>query len=66
MISAAKAAYISAFLRTNEKKLKRYTDPKEIAEWNIEQAFESKLNKLKKSNLEAFFYWYQTIELMKR
>jgi len=66
MISAAKAAYISAFLRTNEKKLKRYTDPKEIAEWNIEQAFESKLNKLKKSNPEAFFYWYQTIELMKR
>ena len=66
MVPAAKAAYITAVLRTNEKELKRYTDPKEIAEWNIEQPFETRLNKLKKSNPEAFFYWYQTIELMTR
>lgn len=66
MISAAKAAYVTAVLRTNGKELKRYTNPKEIAEWNIVQPFETKLNKLKKSNPEAFFYWYQTIELMAR
>jgi hypothetical protein len=66
MIPAAKAAYITAVLRTNEKELKRYSDPKEIAEWNIEQPFETRLNKLKKSNPEAFFYWYQTFELMTR
>lgn len=66
IVSAAKAAYITAVLRTNEKELKRFTDPKEIAEWNIEQPFETSLNKLKKSNPEAFFYWYQTIELMTR
>ena len=66
VVSAAKAAYITAVLRTNEKELRRYTDPKEIAEWNIEQPFETRLNKLKKSNPEAFFYWYQTIELMTR
>ena len=66
MVPAAKAAYITAAIRTNEKELKRYTDPKEIAEWNIEQPFETRLNKLKKSNPEAFFYWYQTIKLMTR
>lgn len=66
MVPAAKAAYITAVLRANKKELKRYTNPKEIAEWNIEQPFETRLNKLKKSNPEAFFYWYQTIELMKR
>jgi hypothetical protein len=64
MIPAAKAAYITAVLRSDEKVLKRYTDPKEIAEWYIEQPFETRLNKLKKSNPEAFFYWYQTFELM--
>lgn len=66
MIPAAKAAYLSAILRSDAKALIKYSDPKEIAEWNIEQPFETSLNKLKKSNPEAFFYWYQTIELMKR
>lgn len=66
MIPAAKAAYITAVIRTNEKELKRYNDPKEIAEWNIEQPFETKLNKLKKSNPEAFFYWYHTFELIEK
>lgn len=64
MVPAAKAAYITAMLRTNKKELKRYTDPKEVADWNIEQPFETRLNKLKKSNPEAFYYWYQTFELM--
>lgn len=66
MVPAAKAAYIAAVIRTNEKKLKRYTDPKEITDWNIDQPFETKLNKLKKSNPEAFFYWCLTFKLMSR
>ena len=45
MISAAKAAYITAILRTNEKELNRYSDPQEIADWNIEQPFEARLNR---------------------
>jgi len=66
MVSAAKAAYITVILRSNERQLRRYNNPKEIANWNIEQPFETRLNKLKKSNPEAFFYWYQTFELMTR
>ena len=66
MVPAAKSAYITAIIRSNEKVLNRYSDPKEIANWNIEQPFETRLNKLKKSNPEAFFYWYHTFELMAR
>ena len=32
-------------------------------DWIIEQPFNTRLNKLKKSNTEAFFYWYKIYEL---
>ena len=66
IIPAAKAAYLTALIRTKEKDIKRYSNPLEIAQWIIEVPFNTRLNKLKKSNPEAFFYWYQTIELTKK
>lgn len=63
MIPAAKAAYLSALLQTDNKKILRFTDPLEVAKWTIEQPFETRLNKLRKSNPEAFFYWYRAYEL---
>ena len=33
--------------------------------WDSE-AFNTKLNKLKKSNAEAFFYWYKIYEFEKK
>jgi hypothetical protein len=65
IIYAAKAAYISTLLKTETKEMQRFKNPLEIADWMIEQPYETKLNKLKKSNPEAFFYWYQIIELTK-
>ncbi|PRX57523.1 nucleotidyl transferase AbiEii/AbiGii toxin family protein [Flagellimonas meridianipacifica] len=65
MVPAAKAAYISAILQTNNKKVHRFSNPIEVEEWVIEQPFETRLNKLKKSNAEAFFYWYKAFELLK-
>ena len=65
IIPAAKAAYLTAIIRTKEKEIKRYSNPLEIAQWIIEEPFDTRLNKLKKSNPEAFFYWYQTFELTK-
>lgn len=35
----------------------------QIKDWIIEQPFYSRLNRLKKSNPEAFFYWYRVYEL---
>ena len=64
MIPAAKAAYITALIRAEAKEIQRFSDPLAIADWNIEQPFETRLNKLKKSNPEAFFYWYRAVELI--
>jgi len=64
MIPASKAAYLSTLLQTQTKEFYRFNNPKEIADWIIEQPFETRLNKLKKSNPEAFFYWYKTYELL--
>ena len=65
MIPGAKAAYLSALLQTHTTKINRFSNPLEIAEWTIEQPFETRLNKLKKSNPEAFFYWHQAYKLLK-
>jgi hypothetical protein len=66
MIPAAKAAYVSTILKTATKEVQHFTNPKEIANWTIEQPFETRLNKLKKTSPEAFFYWYKIYELLKK
>lgn len=58
MVPAAKAAYIATMLQTDTTKVAHFTNPMEIKDWMLEQSFETRLNKLKKSNPEAFFYWY--------
>lgn len=62
---SAKAAYLSALMRKDVNEIKRYTSPADVAELMIESPFNTKLNKLKKSNTEAFFYWYHTTSLLK-
>lgn len=66
MVPAAKAAYLTTLLRAEANEIHRFSDPLEIADWNIEQPFETRLNKLKKTNPEAFFYWYHATELLKK
>jgi len=66
MTPASKAAYLSVLLKTQQKEVERYSNPKEIKDWVIEKPFEIKLNKLKKSNPEAFFYWYKTYKLISK
>ncbi|MPS73034.1 MAG: hypothetical protein E2590_07750 [Chryseobacterium sp.] len=55
---AAKAAYLATVLKYKITKLEKYHGIESIKELVIDQEFDSKLNKLKKSNPEAFFYWY--------
>ncbi|WP_066435460.1 nucleotidyl transferase AbiEii/AbiGii toxin family protein [Chryseobacterium sp. CCH4-E10] len=55
---AAKAAYLATVLRYKVKKLKKYQGLESIKQLVIDQEFDSKLNKLKKGNPEAFLYWY--------
>jgi len=58
--AAAKVAYLSEILKTTEKTtIEKFTNPLEVKDWIIEKPHFNKLNKLKKSNPEAFFYWYR-------
>lgn len=53
---ASKAAYLSALIKSGASEFERFGDPSQIKDWQIEQTEYNKLNKLKKSNAEAFFY----------
>jgi predicted nucleotidyltransferase component of viral defense system len=60
MVPSAKAAYIAVMLKTGTAKIERYNNAQEIAAWELKQPLETRLNKLRKTNPEAFFYWYKS------
>jgi hypothetical protein len=60
---ASKAAYLSTLLNKDAEKMIRYSDISDIDGLLIDHPFCTKLNKLKKSNPEAFYYWNQTVKL---
>ena len=62
---ASKAAYLSTLIHLNAKKIAKFENPLQLKDWQIDEPLNSKLNKLKKSNPEAFFYWYKIYELKK-
>lgn len=61
---ASKAAYIANAIRYNRDKLEIFNDPLQMKEWSIAYPLWPRLNRLKKSNPEAFFYWYKTHEII--
>jgi len=63
IISASKAAYLSELIGTNASVLERFEKPLQVKDWLIIHPDYNTLNKLRKSNSEAFFYWYKAIEL---
>lgn len=62
IVSASKAAYLSSLILTNTDKMEKYTDPMQVKDWLITYPEYNKLNGLKKTNTEAFFYWYKATE----
>jgi predicted nucleotidyltransferase component of viral defense system len=62
---ASKAAYLAMVIRHDSGVIEKFSDPAEIKDWNIDYPM-SKLNRLKRSNPEAFFYWYKIFELKSR
>lgn len=66
IIHSAKAAYLATAMEKKITVLERYKEPLQIKDWIIELPFFARLNKLKKSNPEAFFYWYKVYELKKQ
>ena len=64
IVHSSKAAYLSKLLELKKDKLERFENAMQIKDWIIEQPFYTRLNKLRKSNPQAFFYWYKTYELV--
>ena len=63
VICSAKTAYLSKIIQEDTFSVVRYTGPDQIAALAIENPEYSKLNKLKTSIPEAFFYWHQAISI---
>jgi predicted nucleotidyltransferase component of viral defense system len=61
-VASARAAYISSKLKTNDlTHLEIYSDKSSIEKLNIENQNFGFLQRFKKTNPEAFFYWYYAL-----
>ena len=60
---ATKAAYLSVLIKHNASNLKKFDPSHKMDDWKIDPPYNTKLNKLKKSNPESFFYWYKIFKL---
>ena len=66
IVDSAKAAYLATLIEKNVFTIEKYSnDPNSIASLMIEDSLPNKLNKLKKSSLEAYFYWAKASQLLK-
>mgnify|MGYP003632724689 FL=1 len=64
IIASSKVAYLSEILKTGkETEIERFNNSLEVKDWIIENPEFNKLNKLKKSNPEAFFYWCKALSI---
>lgn len=62
-IAVAKIAYLSKKLEADSFDIERFNKSIDMKSWVISDHHFSALNKLKKHNLEAFYYWYKIFEL---
>lgn len=66
IINASKAAYLSTLISNNLTKVEHFdkNNIQELQNVIIENPLPTKFNKLKKSNIEAFYYWWKVFEIM--
>ncbi len=60
---ASKAAYLAALIKHNANEIEKFENPQQLKDWTITAPLNTKLNRLKKSNPEVFFYWYKISKL---
>ncbi len=61
---SSKAAYMAILIKNRALHIEKYNNkPLQMKDWIIINPFNTKLNKLKKSNPESFFYWYKIFEI---
>ena len=65
IIHASKTAYMAMLIKHNASSFDKFENLQQLKDLTINKPFNTKLNKLKKSNPEAFFYWYKIYEFEK-
>lgn len=63
IVHASMAAYCAGLIQTGQHDFDRFADADRIVSLEIRQPMETRLNKLRKTNPEAFFYWYNVLKL---
>ncbi len=64
ILCAAKAAYLAALLLKGEFSIERFEPGQDLAFWMVTNLAYNKLNKVKKTSPEAFFYYCRALELL--
>lgn len=64
IVHASKAAYLATLIKEDAAKIEKYNNPLQMKDWIIGEPMNTKLNRLKKSNPEAFFYWYKISQIL--
>lgn len=65
IVDSAKAAYISTCIRKDVTTIEKYLgNPEMVLEMTLSPILTNKLNKLKRTYPEAFYYWVRTSELL--
>jgi hypothetical protein len=60
---ASKTAYMATLIKHDAQSIEKYNNLVQMKDWVIGEPFNTKLNKLKKSNPVAFYYWFKIYEL---
>ncbi len=62
--AGGKVAYLCGYLKTDlTSPLLRYEAPAQVTELEIKNQTYQRINRLKRTNPEAFYYWYHTLSL---
>jgi hypothetical protein len=65
VLCAAKTAYLAALLLKQSSPIQRFGTAQDLAAWMISNPDYNKLNKVRKTSPEAFFYFFQALELLR-
>jgi hypothetical protein len=59
---ASKSAYLASSIRNDAQLLQRFEHPSQIQDWQMHEPAFSRINRLKKTDPEAFFYCYKAYD----
>jgi hypothetical protein len=64
IVCASKVAYLAGLILKQTSRIARFQTNIDISSWTISNSAYAKLNKIKKTSPEAFFYFYQALQLL--